>query len=110
MQVQRRQGPTHILIKTVALAIATHQISIVFGGAYFNGRPPNIEHGERRLYVRIPKWLAALFSTYSFRGRWCSNLMLITGNAVRIKKYHFGEFLVGNTIHGLTKLYMERQV
>ena len=102
------------LITAIAPAIGAHQDSIDVGGAYFHGRPPDMAHGGRRLYVRIPPWLAALFPAYPLRGRSGStNFLLVTGNmpgrcdAGRIWQRRFDEFLVG---YGLTQLYVDRRV
>ena len=57
------------IITAIAPAIGAHQDSIDVGGAYFHGIPPDMLHGGRRLYVRIPAWLAALFPAYPLRGK-----------------------------------------
>ena len=72
---------TNRLITAIAPAIGAEQDSIDIGGAYFHGVPPDMDHGGRMLYVRIPAWLAALYpSRYPLRGARGTNFLLITGN------------------------------
>jgi hypothetical protein len=102
------------LITAIAPAIGADQDSIDIGGAYFHGEPPDMDHGGRRLYVRIPAWLAALYpSRYPLRGKMGGNFLLITGNmpgrcdAGRIWQTRFNTFLRG---FGLTQLETDRRV
>jgi len=101
------------LIAAVAPAIGAVQDSIDVGGAYFHGIPPDMDHGGRRLYVRIPRWLAELFPQYPLQGGSGCNFLLITGNmpgrcdAGRIWQRRFDAFLTG---YGLTQLLTDRRV
>ena len=105
---------TNRVISAVAKAIDAHQDSIDVGGAYFHGKPPDMEHGGRRVYVRVPGWLAALYpDKYPLRGPHGANFLLIQGNmpgrcdAGRIWQKRFDEFLHG---YGLTQLLTDRRV
>jgi len=102
------------IIAAIAPAIGAHQDSIDVGGAYFHGIPLSMLLGGRRLYVRIPAWLSALFPAYPQRGKGGgTNFLLIVGNmpgrcdAGRIWQTRFDEFLVG---YGLTQLLVDRRV
>ena len=102
------------LITAIAPAIGAHQDSIDVGGAYFHGIPLSMLLGGRRLYVRIPGWLAALFPAYPLRGKGgSSNFLLIEGNmpgrcdAGRIWQARFDEFLLS---YGLKQLLVDRRV
>jgi hypothetical protein len=101
------------LIAAVAPAIGATQDSIDVGGAYFHGEPPDMAHGGRRLYVRIPRWLAEVFPQYPLKGPRGGHFLLITGNmpgrcdAGRIWQRRFDQFLTG---YGLTQLLTDRRV
>ena len=95
---------TNRIISAVAKAIEAHQDSIDVGGAYFHGKPPDMDHGGRRVYVRIPGWLAALYpEKYPLRGPHGANFLLVKGNmpgrcdAGRIWQQRFDEFLTGGS-------------
>jgi hypothetical protein len=101
------------IIATIAPAIGALQDSIDVGGAYFHGSPPDMDNGGRRLYVRIPAWLAALFPEYPMRGDRGGHFLLIMGNmpgrcdAGRIWQQRFDVFLTG---FGLRQLCTDRRV
>ena len=105
---------TNRLITAIAPAIGAEQDSIDIGGAYFHGVPPDMEHGGRKLYARIPTWLAALYpDRYPLRGSRGTNFLIISGNmpgrcdAGRIWQARLDTFLRG---YGMRQAETDRRV
>ena len=106
---------TNRIIAAITPAIGAEQDSIDVGGAYFHGTPPDMEHGGRRLYVRIPPWMSSLFpGDYPARSARGEPLfLLVSGNmpgrcdAGRIWQQRFDQFLHA---YGLSQLNTDRRV